>query len=150
MAGKFRGRTTWDPILIIYQILTVQLLSYASLSLLIFIAASISGYGPTTEFIFNPQLLRFDISRPVILAHILNGIPSAYLVKSFVERSKLCLDFTVTHFVINFILVWHYNSMPDSFLWYFINILSSTIMCVTSEFLCRQEEMKSIPISATV
>lgn len=53
MGGRFRGKSKWDPVLIIYQILTVQLLSYASLSILIYFASSLSEYTPSITFIFD-------------------------------------------------------------------------------------------------
>lgn len=53
MAGKFRGRTTWDPILIVSQIIAIQLLSYTTLTILIFIATTCAGYPPSIVFIFD-------------------------------------------------------------------------------------------------
>lgn len=87
----------------------------------------------------------------IILAHLGNSIIGAYLLKTFVERSKSCLDFSITYYVIHFILVWFYSkSIPDTFTWYIINIISACIMCVMAEVLCRREEMLSIPITAIV
>lgn len=56
MAVKFRGQTTWDPILIIFQIASVQLLSYSSLALLLMIACEISGYPPSIVYIFQHEV----------------------------------------------------------------------------------------------
>jgi len=151
MGGKFRGGTKWDPILILGQIITVQLLSYASLTILITIMAEISGYSPSVTMIFDHRIMRLGTAKLIILAHLLNSFMNAYLLKTFVERSKLCLDFSLTYYSIHFICAWYYTrSMPDTFIWYFINVCGIFLMCVTSEFLCRKEEMKSIPISASV
>lgn len=151
MGGKFRGQRKWDPALIVGQIITVQLLSYASLTIMISITAEMSGYGPSVVFIFDHRIMRLSTTKLVIIAHLANSLVGAYLLRVFVERSKSCLDFSLTYYIIHFICVWYYNkSMPDTFIWYFINACGAFIMCVASEFLCRKEEMKSIPISASV
>ena len=151
MAGKFRGQTTWDPPLIIFQILTIQFLSYSTLTLLVLIATILSGYAPNCEHIFAAKMMRLGTARLTILAHITNAFISAYLLKIFVERSKACLDFSLTYYTIHFLLVWYYSrGLPDTFIWYFVNVISACIMCVTAEYLCRREEMKLIPISASV
>lgn len=151
MAGKFRGRSKWDPTLIIYQILTVQSLSYASLCLLLLVATGLSGFSPSIMFIFDHRMIGLGLANMIVLAHLANAFVSAYLLMIFVERSRQCLDFSITYYVVHFVCVWYYSrSIPDSFVWYFINIFGACIMCVTSEFLCRREEMRSIPISASV
>lgn len=104
----------------------------------------------TIEQLSN-KTMRLGTAKLVIIAHILNSLVGAYLLKIFVERSKSCLDFAVTHYGIHFIIVWCYSkSIPDTFIWYFVNIASACIMCIVAEFLCRREEMKCIPISASV
>lgn len=149
MAGKFRIPSTWDPILIIFQILTVQSFNYASLVLVVTIATIMSGQMPSTRLIFNHTTLRLGNAKLVIISHIANSVIGAHLLKKFVERSKSCLDFSVTYFIIHFLIVWYRTgTMPDTFVWYFVNMMSAFIMCVMGEFLCRREEMKSIPISS--
>lgn len=97
------------------------------------------------------QVLRLSISKTVIIAHLFNPLVSAYLLKIFVERSKSCLDFSITYYLIHFLLVWLYSgSIPDTFIWYFVNSVAACIMCVMGEYLCRREELKLIPISALV
>jgi len=95
--------------------------------------------------------MRLGTAKMIILAHILNSFAGAHLIKLFVERSKACLDFSLTYHMLHFISVWYYSKgIPDTFIWYFINAVSACIMCVASEFLCRREEMKSIIISSSV
>lgn len=87
----------------------------------------------------------------VLVAHLVNPFVSAFLLKVFVERSRSCLDFSITYYFIHFLLVWFYSrSIPDTFIWYFVNSVAACIMCVTGEYLCRREELKLIPISALV
>lgn len=68
MAGKFRFQSRWDPALILTQIFTIQFLSYSSLGLLIFIATTLSGYSPSTIFIFNHKVRQkmFDSFETVV------------------------------------------------------------------------------------
>lgn len=87
----------------------------------------------------------------VIIAHLSNSFVGAYLLKIFVERSKSCLDFSLTYYTIHLILVWYHTaSIPDTFIWYLINGCGLFLMCVGGEFLCRREEIKSIPIASCV
>lgn len=66
----------------------------------------------------------------------------------FVQRTKLCLDFTVTAHLIHLILCWSYSgSFPSTLSWWLLSIIDVTIMCVCGEFLCMRTEMKSIPLS---
>lgn len=96
-------------------------------------------------------MLRLGTAKLVILAHVSNALVGAYLLNLFVERTKLCLDFSLTYYGIHLLVVWYYSgSLPDTFIWYFVNVAGAFIMCVFAEFLCSREEMKPIPISSTV
>ncbi|KAG9510974.1 Protein SYS1-like protein [Fragariocoptes setiger] len=125
-----------------------QLLSYASLAIILCFTCIISGQPPSIPYIFNHKLLRLSSGTLVVVSHVINSLVGAYLLKVFVERSKACLDFTITNYTIHLLLTWWYTrSIPDTFQWWFINIVCISLMCITGEYLCRKEELKSIPLS---
>lgn len=83
----------------------------------------------------------------IILAHMTNALVGSYLLKIFVERTKSCLDFSLTYHIVHFALVWYYSrSLPDTFIWYFINACCACVMCVGGEFLCSRDEMRIIQL----
>ena len=55
MTGQFRY-TTWDPILIVSQILTVQTMFYTSLGILIYVADCLTDYSPSLTHMFSYQV----------------------------------------------------------------------------------------------
>ena len=78
-----------------------------------------------------------------------------YILSSFrslalyviVKRTKQCLDFTSTTYLLHLICCWAYNgSMPLSVTWWLINFAAITVMCVCGEFLCLKSEMQDIPL----
>jgi hypothetical protein len=58
------------------------------------------------------------------------------------------MDFTITVFVYHILFSWIYvGSFPSTFTFWFIIVLSATIMTVLSEYLCMQSALKEIPLS---
>ena len=65
-----------------------------------------------------------------------------------VQRTKLCLDFTVTTHFIHLLACWYYNGhFPFAFSWWVLNIACTAIMCVCAEFLCLRTQLKEIPLN---
>jgi len=51
-----------------------------------------------------------------------------------VEKSKKCLDFTVTYFILHLILSTMYNGFPTTFDWWIVHVLSLLVMVVLGEY----------------
>ncbi|KFM65857.1 Protein SYS1-like protein, partial [Stegodyphus mimosarum] len=149
MRGHFRY-SQWDPLLIISQIITIQAIFYVSLGVWIFFTDVISGYSQSLDQIFlHKEINVKDLhGRCLAGSFLLNSLCGSLALWYFVQRTKLCLDFTVTAHLIHLIFCWWYSSsFPSTFSWWLLNIMCVTVMCVCGEFLCMRSEMKAIPLS---
>ena len=75
-----------------------------------------------------------------------NELKRAFLLTIIVEKSKKCLDFSVTYTTIHLLLCTIYNGFPASWDWWILNVLGMIIMTVLGEFLCSRLELKEIPL----
>lgn len=176
MKTGFRN-TQWDPLLLIAQIIAVQSILYVCLGFLMAIMDILVGANHTLDHLFqyhvsifnctsqNHSIQLIDCSfyffaqeihvtdsggRSVILSFVLNAFIGALTLRFIVGRTKLCLDFTCTYHVIHLFICWFYNGLfPSTFSWWFLNAVCATVMCVCSEFLCLQIELKEIPVGYT-
>ncbi|XP_015908231.1 protein SYS1 homolog [Parasteatoda tepidariorum] len=149
MRGHFRY-SVWDPLLILCQIVTIQALFYVSLGVWIFLMDVISGHSQSLEQIFLYKAISVkDLhGRCLVGSFLLNSLSCSLALWHFVQRTKLCLDFTVTTHLIHLLFCWCYSStFPSTFSWWLLNIICVTVMCVCGEFLCMRTEMKAIPLS---
>ncbi|XP_057370732.1 protein SYS1 homolog [Daphnia carinata] len=149
MSGSFRI-AIWDPPLIISQIVAVQCIMYVSLGLWIILLLNvIAGHPVSIDYIFKYQEVNVkDVSgRLVVACFLLNSLISATSLWVIVQRTKLCLDFSVTAFFLHLVASLIYNSgWPYSASWWVLQFSCVTITCVLAEFLCMRSEMKSIPL----
>nr|SVE74873.1 EOG090X0FH3 [Daphnia carinata] len=146
MSGSFRI-AIWDPPLIISQIVAVQCIMYVSLGLWIIVLLNVlTGHPVSIDYIFKYQV--FDLfGRLVVACFLLNSLISATSLWVIVQRTKLCLDFSVTAFFLHLVASLIYNSgWPYSASWWVLQFSCVTITCVLAEFLCMRSEMKSIPL----
>ena len=84
------------------------------------------------------------ISMPVIFCN------SAILGSYVIERSKKCLDFCSTIYIIHLIIVTIYDQFPWNWEWWIINGISLTIMVVLCEYICLRRELLAIPLGTSV
>lgn len=149
MGGHFRY-SVWDPFLIISQIVTIQSIYYMSLGMWIFITDVMFGYSQSLDQLFLYKELHVkDIhGRCITGSFLLNSLCCSLALWHFVQRTKQCLDFTVTTHFMHLVVCWIYNgTFPTTLSWWLINIICIIIMCVCGEFLCMRSEMKAIPLS---
>ncbi|CAB0045306.1 unnamed protein product [Trichogramma brassicae] len=78
LTGQFR-KTTWDPILIVAQIIAVQCLLYFILGIMIIMIATLLGTTKSLDYLF--------------FIFILNSIVGALALWYLVQRTKQCMDF---------------------------------------------------------
>ncbi|XP_066588476.1 protein SYS1 homolog [Prorops nasuta] len=148
ISGQFR-KSTWDPILIISQIIAVQSLMYCCLGVWIWIISFILGTTKSLDYAFqyNEIHVRDYGGRLVITIFILNALIGSWALWWLVQRAKQCMDFTCTAHLIHLLCCWIYNaSFPTNFSWWCLNIVSLSIMCVCGEFLCMRTELQAIPL----
>ena len=63
------------------------------------------------------------------------------------ERSKKCVDFTVTLYILHVLFCMYYDgNIPFIWEWWFSIVVSSVICASLGEFLCSRAEMDDIPL----
>ncbi|KAK0072492.1 hypothetical protein PV325_011281, partial [Microctonus aethiopoides] len=149
ISGQFR-KTTWDPVLIICQIIAVQTVMYFFLGIWIWIVATLLNTTQSLNYAFQYEEIHVKdfAGRLLISIFVLNSLIGSFTLWWLVQRTKQCLDFACTAHLIHLICCWVYNSnFPTTFSWWCLNTVSTTIMCVCGEFLCMKSEIKAIPLS---
>jgi hypothetical protein len=69
------------------------------------------------------------------------------LLALIVEKSKKCLDFSVTLFVIHLLLCTIYSGgFPSTWDWWIVNFTGMIIMVLLGEYLCSRKELSDIPL----
>ncbi|XP_058806322.1 protein SYS1 homolog [Phymastichus coffea] len=148
ITGQFR-KTTWDPILIISQIIAVQCIMYFILGVWIMMIAEFLGTTKSLDYAFQYKEIhvRDFGGYLLIIVFILNSIVGAIALWYLVQRTKQCMDFACTAHLIHLLCCWMYNgTFPTTFSWWCLNIVTTSIMCVCGEFLCMKTELKAIPL----
>lgn len=74
-----------------------------------------------------------------------------YLLRSFlltiiVEKSKMCLDFSVTYFLIHLVISSFYYRVPATADWWIVHIAATIVMILVGEYLCSLRELSDIPL----
>ncbi|OWF48061.1 protein SYS1 homolog [Mizuhopecten yessoensis] len=149
MTGHFRSNV-WDPVLIIAQIVAMQSQFYLLLGIWSYIMNMIGKFDSSLDQVFTQTDIDVleDSGRLNVIAFLLNSLTSALALWFIVQRTKLCLDFSVTAHLLHFLGCLIYNShIPSTLPWWIINVISIALMTVTGEFLCMRTEMKAIPLS---
>ena len=72
---------------------------------------------------------------------------SSVLLLVIVERSRLCLDFTLTMLLLHLLLVSVYNGAFPSGSWWIVFILGGAITFMFADFLCSRQEILPITIA---
>ncbi|XP_060081286.1 protein SYS1 homolog [Ylistrum balloti] len=149
MTGHFRSNV-WDPVLIISQIVSMQCQFYLILGIWNYFMNTFGNFDSSLDKVFTETDL--DVletsGRLNVIAFLLNSLTSALALWFIVQRTKLCLDFSVTAHLFHFLACVIYNgNVPSTLPWWIINVISIALMTVTGEFLCMRTEMKAIPLS---
>ena len=75
-----------------------------------------------------------------------SALYSAVLLAIIVEKSKKCLDFSLTLFLIHLGICTAYGGMPRTWDWWIVNILGTIIMILLGEYVCSYFESMEIPL----
>jgi len=149
--NKSGGANAFNPKLILYQILAIQCFHYVFYGLIIQINHLFFGINITIDRIFTTNYLNFWSAEGWIdnSAVLLTFVFQAILLAIIVEKSRKCLDFSVTLFFFHFIFCSIYSrSIPHVLDWWIIHVLGLIIMVVLGEFLCSRRELMDIPLLA--
>ena len=78
---------------------------------------------------------------------LLAGVSGAFLLSIIVERSKKCVDFTVTAYFLHVLFCYFWNGiLPLEFEFWIAMMMSSFVCASLGEFLCSRSEMEDIPL----
>ena len=84
----------------------------------------------------------------IILCLLLHSSAMTLVIAFVVERSRLCLDFSVTAYGFHLLISWwSEGSFPISFIYWLVIAISATILTRLSQELCMYYELKPINLS---
>ncbi|KAI9468813.1 hypothetical protein LPJ78_002488 [Coemansia sp. RSA 989] len=145
--SSFR-KSTWDPVLILAQIVTLQCFGYGSFSLLVLAASLLVGIQPSPRLLFDSRLRKDTVEGWIVAAALvamglMNILPLVYMV----ERSRLCVDFALTFLAVHVILVWwNQHEFPVALLWWLAVAAFTAVMAVGGRAACLRRELLPIAI----
>lgn len=142
-AGK-----AFNPRLIFSQIVAMQCFHYVILGFLFQINYVVFGTSITLDRVFSDKYLKLwsFVGLADTTAVLVASLVGSVLLAIIVEKSKKCLDFSVTLFMIHFFLCSFYNGLPSTWDWYIIHILGTIVMVLFGEYLCSRRELDDIPL----
>lgn len=151
--SRGRGRNTsranqFNPRLIFYQIAAIQCFHYVILGFLFQVNYVVFGTSITLDRVFSDKYLHIWtlVGWADTSAVLLAALAGSVLLAIIVEKSKKCLDFSVTLFMIHFILCTFYNGLPSTWDWYIVHIFATIMMVLLGEYLCAKRELDEIPL----
>lgn len=142
----------FDPILIICQIVSLQSFFYLSMTMCLSIIYALLDIPISLDHLFNPRFNEFVTSLGWIatLTSLFSAVAGAYLLSLIVEKSKKCVDFTFTLYLIHLLVCCYYKEkLPLEWEWWIVNIVSSVTMASVGEYLCSRNELEDIPLYTT-
>lgn len=97
--------------------------------------------------IFSDQYLHLWHSSgwPDVCAIFLSSLLGAVLLAIIVEKSKKCLDFALTLFMVHLFLVIFYHGFPKME-WWIVHICATIVMILLGEYVCSRKELDEIPL----
>ena len=138
----------FNPRLIFSQIVAMQCFHYVVLGFLVQVNYVFFGTSITLDRLFTDKYVRIWTAAgwADTTAIIIASLVGSFLLAVIVEKSKKCLDFSVTLFMIHFILCTLYKGVPATWDWYIVHILGTIIMILVGEYLCSRRELDDIPL----
>mmetsp|Transcript_24915 Transcript_24915/g.59162 ORF Transcript_24915/g.59162 Transcript_24915/m.59162 type:complete len:156 (-) Transcript_24915:1390-1857(-) len=139
----------FNPRLIFSQIVALQCFHYLFLGFFFQINHLLYGQNITIDRMFTTQYLKlWHVSGwPDVCAVFLSYTAvGSILMAIIVEKSKKCLDFSFTLFVVHFFIVCFYGGFPGTWDWWIVHIISMVVMVLLGEYLCAKREMEDIPL----
>jgi len=133
----------FNPYLIFCQIVAMQCCHYLFLGILVQINHILYGQSITIDRMFTDEYLGWPDAFAVFLSYSVVG---SFLMAIIVEKSKKCLDFSFTLFVVHLVIVCAYDGFPKSWDWWIVHFFSVVTMVLLGEYLCARREMDDIPL----
>ena len=128
-----------------------QCFHYFTLILLHEIISPLSTLPLTLALIFNPALLNLSTLPGwfIFLTSLLGFVVNTVGLALIIEKSKKCLDFSITTFLLHFIFTVIYNgsfmTVVSSWQWWICQVSGMIIMVCLGEYVCSIRELREIP-----
>ncbi|KYO01906.1 putative protein SYS1 [Plasmodium gaboni] len=130
--------------------LCLQSIYYSICSFTIFLIFTIYGFPRNIKYLFNTT--SYFEGEAVLLylffIHIINSIIMSYFIKVIVKRTKKCLDYVISCYLIHFLLCVFISGFSKSYNWYACFFLFVFLTVILSEYICYKEDIKEITISS--
>ncbi|KAJ1460587.1 integral membrane protein S linking to the trans Golgi network-domain-containing protein [Pelagophyceae sp. CCMP2097] len=141
-----------DAVLIVLQMISLQCLFYAGTGAMLATAHVLFGTSLSLDAIFSTCLKpRWAVTGShvdvgVVLA---SGVVGAALLGSVVEKSRKCLDFSLTLYAVHATACLAYSSFnAPTGVWWITHICALIVMIVLGEYVCSRRELRDIPLVA--
>eukprot|EP01082_Thalassiosira_pseudonana_P000219 g205.t1 g205 contig1:494735-495419(-) len=138
----------FNPRLILSQIVALQSFHYLVLGFILQVNHVLFATSVTVDRIFTAKYLDLWTALGWVdnAAVLVSSLVGSVLLVFIVEKSKKCLDFCVTLFLIHVIICSIYDGVPSTWDWWIVHILGMIAMVVLGEYLCSKRELSDIPL----
>mmetsp|Transcript_19342 Transcript_19342/g.32815 ORF Transcript_19342/g.32815 Transcript_19342/m.32815 type:complete len:147 (+) Transcript_19342:74-514(+) len=141
--------SSFDPLLITYQIISMQCFHYLAMGTLLGIFHAIFDINVSLDHFFTPRFVNFVslVGMVETLTILLSSLAGSYLLSIIVEKAKKCVDFTFTfYFIHTIICCFYYQQLPLDWEWWVVNVVAGVSMASLGEYLCSRSELEDIPL----
>ena len=147
-ANTNSNASQFNPRLILSQMISLQSFHYLILGVIFQINHVLFATSITMDRIFTAKYLDVWSATGWIdnAAILFSSIFGAVLLAIIVEKSKKCLDFSVTLFLIHIVTCSIYGGFPSTWDWWIVHTIGLIIMVVLGEYLCSKKELSDIPL----
>lgn len=138
--------SSWDPQLILGQIICLQSCYYTLLGFLCMLMDLLWAQPLSLDHLLSFRTLRTDIALGwfYILMFIMGAAVTALLLQRIVHRAKLCLDFTLTLYGWHLVFSWVYGGFPTAAGWWLQLMVCILTTSLLGEYVCMRKEMEPI------
>lgn len=146
--GMFYGAVSWDPWLIIVQVVYLQCLYYLTLG--VFMAFLVGTRVSRMSLVYFFDYAAITASTVtgwcVIASFLLSSLAGSVYMLHLIERAKKCLDFSATVYINHLFICIIYGGWPSSLTWWIVNGTGIAVMALLGKHLCMRRELQEIPI----
>ncbi|KAF7123658.1 hypothetical protein RHSIM_Rhsim12G0197400 [Rhododendron simsii] len=146
----FYSAKSWDPWLVVVQIICLQCLYYLTLGVFMAILVGTRVSRMSLVYFFDYAAITASTVTGwcVIVSFVLGSLAGSVYMLYLVERAKKCLDFSATLYIIHLFICIMYGGWPSSITWWIVNGTGIAVTALLGEYLCVQfREMREIPIT---
>jgi len=146
--GKFYGAETFNPRMIVTQIVVMQSAFYICFCGFVASADFIVAEPQSLSQLFSSQAYNWNTPGGQRLVASLWGtsLVMVFALRMIVERAKKCLDFVATYHLFHLVATCYASNFPSAFRWWAIHGIAVLIATLIGEYVCMMGETKAIKI----